>query len=112
MENPEEIFSKLVTDTPRRPEPVTTQHTAYRRKCADCGNMCIEDDRSWNVPGTEFGPNITGMMAAIRVAPASIQATVTPYSEILGMDVSEAGVLQCLRAGARAIKPGVDGINF
>ncbi len=111
MKKPKKIFSKLVTDTPKRPEPVTTQHTAYRRKCADCGNMCIEDDRSWNVPGTEFGPNITGMMAAIRVAPASIQATATLCSEILGIEVSEAGVLQCLRAGANAIKPGVESIR-
>ncbi len=111
MKKPEKMFSKLVTETPRRPEPVTTQHTAYRRKCADCGHESVEDDRSWNVPGTEFGPNITGMMTAIHVAPASIQATATLCSEILGMDVSEAGVLQCLRAGANAIKPGVESIK-
>ncbi len=99
MKKPKRMFSKTVTEIPKRPKPVTTQqHTAYKRECADCGHVCMEDDRDWNVPGTEFGPNITGMITSMHMAPASIQATATMCSEILNMDVSEAGVLQCLRA--------------
>ncbi len=112
MKKPEKLFSKTVTEIPKKPKPVTTeQYTAYKRECADCGHVCMEDDRDWNVPETEFGPNITGMITSMHMAPASIQATATLCSEILDMDVSEAGVLQCLRACTKAIKPSVEGIK-
>ena len=111
MKKPEKLFSKTVTEIPKKPKPVTTEHTAYKRECADCGHVSIEDDRDWNVQGTEFGPNITGMITSMHMAPASIQATATLCSEILDMDVSEAGVLQCLRACTKAIKPSVKGIK-
>ncbi len=51
------------------------------------------------------------MITSMHMTPASIQATATMCSEILNMDVSEAGVLQCLRACTKAIKPSVDGIK-
>ncbi len=111
LTDPVPAGTRMATDIPEIPEPVTTQHYFTRRKCRKCGAITTTNGGGLVVPGTEFGPNIASYIGTLYTMPASVGSIRRIVKEIFEIDVSKAMIQNCLKAVAKKLDPCVEDIK-
>ncbi len=111
LEDPFPIGTKMGTDIPSIPGPVTTQHFFFGRKCRRCGAITKTNGGGEIVPGTELGPNITSYIMTLHAMPASIDSIKRIVREVFGLALSKGTIQNCLVAGSRMLDPCVEDIK-
>ncbi len=108
LTDPVPTGTRMATDIPEIPEPVTTQHYFTRRKC---GAITTTNGGGLVVPGTEFGPNIASYIGTLHAMPASVDSIRRIVKEIFEIDVSKAMIQNCLKTVAKKLDPCVEDIK-
>ena len=111
LEDPIPVGARMATDIPRTPEPVTTEHFFFSRKCRGCGAITRTNGGGLIVPGTEFGPNMASYIGTLHSMPASVGSIRRIVREVCNIDVSNGMVQNCLKAVAKALDPCVEDIK-
>ena len=111
LEKPVPAGTKMTTEIPRIPEPVTTMNFFFSRKCRGCGAITTADGGGLVVPGTEFGPNMAAYIGTLHAMPASVGSIRRITREIFRIDVSKAMIQNCLKAVGKALDPCVEDIK-
>ena len=96
-------ISKTVTDLVSLPKIETVQHVSYPATCCGCGYRKEPDEPG--IRGTELGPNLASYITGLHSMPGSLGSVRTVLSEIFGLSVSRAAVLNCLQAVSETLEP-------
>ena len=111
LTDPVPAGTRMATDIPEIPEPVTTQHYFTRRRCRGCGAVTETNGGGLVVPGTEFEPNMASYICTLHAMPASIGSISRIVREVFGIDASKGMIQSCLKAAAKALDPCVEDIK-